>query len=142
MAYRSYVLICGGTGCESGGANDILHNFQVEIESAGLKDQVQVLKTGCFGFCEQGPIVKILPEEAFYVQVKASDVKELVGEHLVKGRVVERLLYHADKDPKRAKTGLDAIEAHRVYVAVGIGPIEGHGRRVGDEECAPIGQVG
>jgi len=113
MAYRSYVLICGGTGCESSGANDILHNFQLEIESAGLKDQVQVLKTGCFGFCEQGPIVKILPEEAFYVQVKASDVKELVAEHIVKGRAVERLLYHASKDTKRAKTGLDAIEFYQ-----------------------------
>ena len=99
MAFESYVLVCGGTACCSGGADKIVEAFAAELDAAGLKDKVQVVKTGCLGFCEQGPIVKILPQGTFYVQVKAEDVKEIVAEHLVKGRVVQRLCY----DPEQAK---------------------------------------
>src|SRR5574344_2183319 len=99
MAYQSYVLICGGTACCSGGADTMVAEFASCLEAAGLKDKVQVVKTGCLGFCEQGPIVKILPQGTFYVQVKNDDVKEIVAEHLVKGRVVSRLCY----DPDQAK---------------------------------------
>ena len=99
MAFESYVLVCGGTACCSGGADKIVEAFAAELEAAGLKDKIQVVKTGCLGFCEQGPIVKILPQGTFYVQVKAEDVKEIVAEHLVKGRVVQRLCY----DPEQAK---------------------------------------
>ena len=99
MAFESYVLVCGGTACCSGGADKIVEAFAAELAAAGLKDKVQVVKTGCLGFCEQGPIVKILPQGTFYVQVKAEDVKEIVAEHLVKGRVVQRLCY----DPEQAK---------------------------------------
>ena len=99
MAYQSYVLICGGTACCSGGADNLVSEFAANLELAGLKDKVQVVKTGCLGFCEQGPIVKILPQGTFYVQVKKDDVKEIVAEHLVKGRVVQRLCY----DPEQAK---------------------------------------
>ena len=99
MAYQSYVLICGGTACCSGGADNLVAEFASCLELAGLKDKVQVVKTGCLGFCEQGPIVKILPQGTFYVQVKKDDVKEIVQEHLVKGRVVQRLCY----DPEQAK---------------------------------------
>ena len=99
MAYQSYVLICGGTACCSGGADKLVEEFAANLESAGIKDTVQVVKTGCLGFCEQGPIVKILPQGTFYVQVKPEDVKEIVAEHLVKGRVVQRLCY----DPEQAK---------------------------------------
>ena len=98
MAYQSYVLICGGTACCSGGADNLVTEFASCLEAAGLKDKVQVVKTGCLGFCEQGPIVKILPQGTFYVQVKKDDVKEIVAEHLVKGRVVQRLCY----DPEQA----------------------------------------
>src|SRR5574344_390358 len=100
MAYQSYVLICGGTACCSGGADTMVAEFASCLEAAGLKDKVQVVKTGCLGFCEQGPIVKILPQGTFYVQVKDADVKEIVAEHLVKGRVVQRLCY----DPDQAKS--------------------------------------
>ena len=100
MAYESYVLVCGGTACCSGGADKIVEAFASELEAAGLKDKVQVVKTGCLGFCEQGPIVKILPQGTFYVQVKAEDVKEIVAEHLVKGRVVQRLCYDAEQAKK------------------------------------------
>jgi len=99
MAYESYVLVCGGTACCSSGGEKIVEAFARELESAGLKDKVQVVTTGCLGFCEQGPIVKILPQGTFYVQVKVDDVKEIVAEHLVKGRVVQRLCY----DPEQAK---------------------------------------
>ena len=99
MAYESYVLVCGGTACCSGGGDKIVEAFANELEAAGLKEKVQVVTTGCLGFCEQGPIVKILPQGTFYVQVKAEDVKEIVAEHLVKGRVVQRLCY----DPEQAK---------------------------------------
>jgi len=99
MAYQSYVLICGGTACCSGGADKLVEEFASCLKSAGLQDTVQVVKTGCLGFCEQGPIVKILPQGTFYVQVKKEDVKEIVAEHLVKGRVVGRLCY----DPEQAK---------------------------------------
>ncbi|MCQ2389345.1 MAG: NAD(P)H-dependent oxidoreductase subunit E, partial [Kiritimatiellae bacterium] len=99
MAYESYVLICGGTACCSGGADKLVAEFENCLKEAGLADKVQVVKTGCLGFCEQGPIVKILPQGTFYVQVKQEDVKEIVAEHLVKGRVVQRLCY----DPAQAK---------------------------------------
>ena len=98
MAYQSYVLICGGTACCSGGADNLVTEFASCLEAVGLKDKVQVVKTGCLGFCEQGPIVKILPQGTFYVQVKKDDVKDIVAEHLVKGRVVQRLCY----DPEQA----------------------------------------
>ena len=98
MAYQSYVLICGGTACCSGGADNLVSEFASCLEAAGLKDKVQVVKTGCLGFCEQGPIVKILPQGTFYVQVKKDDVKDIIAEHLVKGRVVQRLCY----DPEQA----------------------------------------
>ena len=99
MAYESYVLVCGGTACCSGGGDKIVEAFAKELEAAGLKEKVQVVTTGCLGFCEQGPIVKILPQGTFYVQVKESDVQEIVKEHLIKGRVVQRLCY----DPEQAK---------------------------------------
>ncbi len=99
MAYESYVLVCGGTACCSSGGTSVVEAFKKELEAAGLKDKVQVVVTGCLGFCEQGPIVKILPQGTFYVQVKTEDVKEIVADHLVKGRVVQRLCY----DPEQAK---------------------------------------
>ena len=91
--------MCGGTACCSSGGTSVVEAFKKELEAAGLKDKVQVVVTGCLGFCEQGPIVKILPQGTFYVQVKTEDVKEIVAEHLVKGRVVQRLCY----DPEQAK---------------------------------------
>ena len=99
MAIESHVLICGGSACSSSGSNNITAEFRAEIEKAGLAGKVEVLQTGCLGFCEQGPIVKIMPQGTFYVHVKLDDVKEIVAEHLVKGRVVGRLCY----DPAQAK---------------------------------------
>lgn len=99
MAYKHYVLVCGGTGCESSKADDIFTNLKAEVANAGLEHDVQVVKTGCFGFCEKGPIVKVLPEDAFYVEVKPEDAEEIVKETLIKGRIVKRLAY-ADESGK------------------------------------------
>ncbi len=92
--YRSQVLICGGTGCTSSGSNDICDAFKSELAAKGLEKEVEVVKTGCFGLCELGPVVIVYPEGAFYSNVTVEDVKELVEEHLLKGRIVKRLVYH------------------------------------------------
>ena len=91
--YRSHVLVCGGTGCTSSGSQAIIDTFEAEIEKNGLKDEVAVVRTGCHGLCALGPIVLIYPEGSFYSMVKVDDVAEIVSEHLLKGRVVTRLLY-------------------------------------------------
>lgn len=92
--YRSHVLVCGGTGCHSSGSADIIAEFDKHLEKNGLQKEVKVVRTGCFGLCEVGPIVIVYPEGAFYSRVKAEDVEEIVTEHLLKGRIVKRLLYH------------------------------------------------
>lgn len=92
--YRSHVLVCGGTGCHSSGSADIIAEFDKHLEKNGLQKEVKVVLTGCFGLCEVGPIVIVYPEGAFYSRVKAEDVEEIVTEHLLKGRIVKRLLYH------------------------------------------------
>jgi NADP-reducing hydrogenase subunit HndC len=90
---RSHVLVCGGTGCTSSGSEQIINALESEIEKQGLKEEVQVVRTGCLGLCALGPVMVIYPEGAFYSEVKSSDIAEIVSEHLVKGRVVKRLLY-------------------------------------------------
>lgn len=91
--YRSHVLVCGGTGCTSSGSEQIIEALEAQINAVGLAEEVKVVKTGCFGLCALGPIMIIYPEGAFYSRVKAEDVEEIVAEHLVKGRIVKRLLY-------------------------------------------------
>lgn len=97
MAFTHYILVCGGTGCESANADGIFKNLVAEAKEAGVSDKVQIVKTGCFGFCEKGPIVKVLPEDSFYVEVKPEDAKEIIREQIVKGREVTRLLYNKEK---------------------------------------------
>ncbi len=91
--YRSHVLVCGGTGCTSSGSQQIIDAFESEIKKNDLADEVAVVRTGCHGLCALGPIVLIYPEGSFYSMVKPEDVAEIVSEHLLKGRVVTRLLY-------------------------------------------------
>ncbi|WP_418440735.1 NADH-ubiquinone oxidoreductase-F iron-sulfur binding region domain-containing protein [Candidatus Allofournierella excrementavium] len=92
--YRSHVMICGGTGCTSSGSDKVAAAFEAEIVTAGLENEVKVIRTGCFGLCALGPIVVIYPEGTFYSMVKPEDVAEIVNEHLLKGRPVLRLLYN------------------------------------------------
>ena len=91
--YRSQVLICGGTGCTSSGSDKIAKRLQEEIDKNGLTDEVMVVRTGCFGLCALGPIMIVYPEGTFYSMVKEDDIAEIVSEHLLKGRVVTRLVY-------------------------------------------------
>lgn len=95
--YRSHVLVCGGTGCTSSGSTKIIETLQAEIKKNGLGDEVSVVQTGCHGLCALGPIMVIYPEATFYTLIKAEDIPEIVSEHLVKGRVVERLVYKEEK---------------------------------------------
>ena len=91
--YRSQVLICGGTGCTSSGSVKIAKRLQEEINKNGLTDEVMVVRTGCFGLCALGPIMIVYPEGTFYSMVKEEDIAEIVSEHLLKGRIVTRLVY-------------------------------------------------
>lgn len=103
MAYKNYILVCGGTACKSANSEDIFQSFRNALEKNNLLDEVQVVKTGCFGFCEQGPIVKILPCGALYVGITPENANRIVDEHIVKGKMVEDLLYNIDKDAGRVK---------------------------------------
>ncbi len=91
--YRSNVLVCGGTGCTSSNSEQIIEKLNEEIKAVGLEKEVNVIRTGCFGLCALGPIMVVYPEGAFYSRVTVDDVKEIVDEHLLKGRIVKRLLY-------------------------------------------------
>ena len=91
--YRSHVLVCGGTGCTSSHSQEIINALEKEIAANGLADEVKVVKTGCFGLCALGPIMIVYPEGCFYSRVQEEDIPEIVSEHLLKGRIVTRLLY-------------------------------------------------
>ena len=91
--YRSHVLVCGGTGCTSSHSQEIINALEKEIAANGLADEGKVVKTGCFGLCALGPIMIVYPEGCFYSRVQEEDIPEIVSEHLLKGRIVTRLLY-------------------------------------------------
>ena len=91
--YKMHILICGGTGCHSAESDAIVCSLRDELESNGLLETVQVIVTGCYGFCDRGPIVNILPENIIYTGVSPEDAAEIVAEHVVKGRRIKRLLY-------------------------------------------------
>ena len=98
--YKMSLLCCGGTGCRASESVRIVERLREEIAAAGMDNDVQVVVTGCFGFCEQGPIVKVIPDNTSYTNVKPEDAEEIVKEHVVKGRKVTRLLY---EDPDTQK---------------------------------------
>jgi NADP-reducing hydrogenase subunit HndC len=91
--FRMHILVCGGTSCRASESNLIAESLKTELEEKGLGAEVQVIMTGCFGFCEKGPIVKVMPDNTFYVKVKPEDAPVIVAEHVIKGRPVQRLLY-------------------------------------------------
>lgn len=98
---RSHVMVCGGTGCVSCGSEEIIEALNIELQKAHYDQEISVVRTGCFGFCGQGPIVKIHPDNVFYVKVSKEDAAEIVQEHIVKGRVVSRLLFVDPEDHKK-----------------------------------------
>ena len=91
---RAHVLICGGTGCTSSGSVKLQSIFASQLEEKGLSDEVKIVQTGCFGLCALGPVVIVYPDGTFYSRVTEKDVPEIVEEHLLKGRPVERLVYN------------------------------------------------
>lgn len=99
------ILICGGTGCKASDSHIIAERLQQALEKNNIADKVDIITTGCFGFCEKGPIVKIIPDNTFYTQVVPDDADEIVGEHIIGGRKIERLLYI---DPKTEKAVSDS----------------------------------
>ncbi len=91
--YKMHLLVCGGTGCHASESESLLSHLKAIVTDKGLENEVQVIATGCFGFCEKGPIVKIMPDNTFYTQVTPADALEIIEEHVIKGRKVNRLLY-------------------------------------------------
>ena len=104
---KTHIFVCGGIGCRAMESEQLRKNFQREILVRGLSDEVQVVTTGCFGFCEKGPLVKILPDQTFYVQVSPDDAAEIVSEHIIHQRKVERLLYIDPETRKRVTESKD-----------------------------------
>ena len=115
MAYSHYILVCGGSACESSAAKKIYENLIAEAKTQGVEKDVQIVKTGCFGFCEKGPIVKVLPEDSFYVNVTPEDAHEIIAEQIIKGREVTRLLY--DKS-KKSITNVDDIPFYKKQLRI------------------------
>ena len=117
---RSHVLVCGGTGCTSSGSVKIMDAMNAEIAAKGLQDEVKVVGTGCFGLCALGPIMIIYPEGTFYSCVKVEDVPEIVEEHLLKGRPVERLVYHEAKGEANHATSLSETTFYKKQKRVAL----------------------
>ena len=109
--YRSHVLVCGGTGCTSSGSKAIIERLESELKAQGLSEEVQVVRTGCFGLCALGPVMIVYPEGTFYSMVKEEDVPEIVSEHLLKGRIVTRLVY----DETVSKDGIKSLNDTNFY---------------------------
>ncbi|MEG1887923.1 MAG: NADH-quinone oxidoreductase subunit NuoF [Lachnospiraceae bacterium] len=108
--YRSHVLVCGGTGCTSSGSQQIIQNLETELKKNGLEKEIAIVKTGCHGLCAMGPIMVIYPEATFYAQVQPEDVAEIVSEHLLKGRIVSRLVFE-----EQDETGIKSINDTNFY---------------------------
>ncbi|MBB6216162.1 NADH-quinone oxidoreductase subunit F/NADP-reducing hydrogenase subunit HndC [Anaerosolibacter carboniphilus] len=100
---RTNIMVCCGTGCLASESEKVLKNLEVIAKARGYAEEVQIIKTGCFGFCEQGPIVKVEPDNVFYVRVSPKDAKDIIDEHIIKGRKVERLLYVEPNEKEKIK---------------------------------------
>ena len=118
--FRSHILICGGTGCTSSGSAQLLKRFEELLEQNGLTKEIKLVHTGCFGLCEAGPVVIVYPEGAFYSRVKVEDVDEIVSEHLIKGRIVQRLLYHGSVAEDNTVKALDDVDFYRKQKRVAL----------------------
>lgn len=104
IATHKNILVCGGTGCLSSDSDKVVKNLELILKARKLADQIKVIRTGCFGFCEQGPIVKVEPDNVFYVRVEPKDAKDIIDEHIVKGVKVERLLYQDPQKQEKVNT--------------------------------------
>ena len=117
--FRAHVLVCGGTGCSSSGSAELIERFEEQIAKNGLDREVKVVRTGCFGLCEAGPVVIVYPEGTFYSRIRPDDVDEIVSEHLLKGRVVQHLVYKEKADEEQHVT-LDNIDFYRPQMRLAL----------------------
>ncbi len=104
---RSHVLICGGTGCNSSGSAHLETALEKELAAKGIQDEIKIVKTGCFGLCALGPVMIVYPEGTFYSRVQVDDIPEIVEEHLLKGRIVDRLVYNDAAEGETQATSLN-----------------------------------
>ena len=144
--YRSHVLVCGGTGCTSSGSLKVCEALESEIKAQGLEKEVQVVKTGCFGLCALGPIMIVYPEGTFYSMVKPEDIKEIVSEHLLKGRVVTRLVYEETVEEDGGVKSLNetAFYKNQLRIALrncGVINPENIDEYIGNDGYAALGKV-
>ena len=114
-----HILICGGPGCRASRADKIDETLREEIERLGLKEKVKIIMTGCFGFCAKGPVIEIMPDKVFYIEVKEEDVKEIIESHIINGEVVERLLYE-DKETKERIKVKEEIPFYKKQVKIAL----------------------
>ena len=133
---RSHILICGGTGCTSSKSMEIAASLEKEIAAQGLADEVQVVRTGCFGLCALGPIMIVYPEGTFYNMVTLDDVPEIVSEHILKGRPVERLIYKPHNAKEEAE--IEAAEKNAHAVSLSETPFYAKQKRVALRNCGVI----
>ncbi len=117
--YRAHVLVCGGTGCTSSGSAQLIDEFEAQLAANGIENEVKVVKTGCFGLCALGPVVVVYPEGAFYSRVQKDDVKEIVSEHLLKGRIVKRLVYDETVENDSIKS-LNEVDFYKKQMRVAL----------------------
>lgn len=145
---RTNIMVCGGTGCLASDSDKVAKNLELIIKARGYEEEVKVIRTGCFGFCEQGPIVKIEPDNVFYVRVGSKDAKEIVDEHVIKGRRVERLLYQEPKVKEKidrqedmpfykkqlrvALRNCGLINPEDIYEYIALGGYEALGKAIGE----------
>ena len=117
--FRAHVLVCGGTGCTSSGSAELIARFEEQIAKNGLDKEVKVVRTGCFGLCEAGPVVIVYPEGTFYSRIRVEDVDEIVAEHLLKGRVVSHLIYKEKADEEQ-HASLENIDFYRPQMRLAL----------------------
>ena len=117
--FRAHVLVCGGTGCTSSGSAELIARFEEQIAKNGLDKEVKVIRTGCFGLCEAGPVVIVYPEGTFYSRIRVEDVDEIVSEHLLKGRIVQHLVYKEKADEEQHAT-LENIDFYRPQMRLAL----------------------
>lgn len=116
---KMHILVCGGTGCHASKSEQIVKNFVDLLIEKKLENEVKVLATGCFGFCEKGPIVKVVPDNTFYTEVKPSDAVDIVNEHIIKGRPVQRLLYKNPKNDNKV-TSTAGIDFYKKQLRIAL----------------------
>lgn len=118
--YKMHLLVCGGTECHASDSDKLISKLKQEVAEKGLNEEVQVIGTGCFGFCEKGSIVKVIPDNTFYIEVKPEDATEIINEHCIKGQKVERLLISSDPNNKERAVDSKIKRAYQKQLRIAL----------------------